>query len=108
MFEDCFLYFHGEFNVFDKQDLIRLAEQAGAKILRREPKLERVDELITNEIPHHLDLEFDKNFCCSHFIIFDSSKVKLDIKHKYLYSARVNWLFACIDKFKILHPLSLK
>ncbi|RNA01864.1 BRCA1-associated RING domain 1 [Brachionus plicatilis] len=82
LFEDCNLYFHGEFNVFDKQDLIRLAEQAGAKILKREPKLERVDELITSEIPHHLDLTYDKDFCCSHFLIYDASKIKIDIKHK--------------------------
>nr|QBM06229.1 BRCA1-associated RING domain protein 1 [Brachionus koreanus] len=108
LFEDCFLYFYGEFNVFDKQDLIKLAEQAGAKILRREPKLERVDELITTEMPHHLDLDFDKNFSCSHFLIYDASKSKMDIKHKYLYSVKVNWLFACIDRFKILNPLGFK
>lgn len=88
--------------------MIRLAEQGGAKILKREPKLDRVDELITAEKPHHLDLEYDKNFCCSHFVIYDASKIKIDIKHKYLYSVKVNWLFASIDQFRILNPNSLK
>ncbi|CAF0952331.1 unnamed protein product, partial [Brachionus calyciflorus] len=107
LFEDCSIYFYGDFNVFDKQDLIKLAEQAGAKILKREPKLDRVDELITQEIPHHLDLDYDKNFSCSHFLIYDATKFREDIKHKYLYSVKTNWLFACIDQFKILHPESL-
>lgn len=88
--------------------MIKLAEQAGAKILKREPKLERVDELITKEMPHHLDYEFDKNFCCSHFIIYDATKFREDIKHQYLFSVKTNWLFACIDQFKIIHPESLK
>jgi hypothetical protein len=93
----------GEFNVFDKEDFTKLVELAGAKVLKREPKLDRLDELITLEIPHHLDLVFNEDFVCSNFILYDATKTK-EIKHKYLLAVKASWLFACIDEFKIIHP----
>lgn len=107
LFEDCKFYFHGDFAVFDKQDLVKLVQLAGASVLKREPKLDRVEELITVEIPHHLDREHDETFSCSHFILHDTTKLKEDLKHKYLYSVKTSWLFSCIDQFKVLNPESI-
>jgi hypothetical protein len=105
LFEDVKVFLHGEFTVFDKEDFGKLVELTGAKVLKREPKLERLDELITLEMPHHLDRQFSEDFACSNFIIFDVTKVK-EVRHKYLYTVRASWLFACIDEFKIIHPNS--
>ena len=78
---------------------------SGAKILKREPKIERIDEFITPEddMPQHLDKKYDANFSCSTFILYETSFIK-EVKHKYLFTVRPGWLFACIDQFKILHP----
>ena len=107
LFEDCSFFLHGEFKVFDKQDFIKLIDLAGGKILKREPKLERADELIAAEVPHHNDNETSKDFTCSHFILYDSAKIK-EINHKYLKSVRPSWLFTCIDHFKIVDPQKIK
>lgn len=103
LFEDCSIYLCGEFEVFEKDDMIKLVQMTGANLLKREPKLERLDELITKETPHHLDQEYDANFNCCTFILYDKNKIK-DIRHNYLLTIKPNWLFSCIDQFKILHP----
>jgi hypothetical protein len=96
-------YLSGEFQVFEKQDVVRLLQLAGAKILKREPKLERELELVPNELAHHLDRHFDKSFSCCNFILYDRNKIK-EIKHDHLYTVSPTWLFACIDYFRIIHP----
>ena len=93
----------GEFKVFEKQDFIKLLELGGATILKREPKLERLDELIPVELPYHLSTKTDTEFTCSHFILYDTSKVK-EIRHQYLNTVRPSWLFSSIDEFQILKP----
>lgn len=103
LFEDCYFYLSGEFKVFEKQDFVKLLELGGANILKREPKLERPDELVKDELPHHLYSKTDEDFACSHFILYDASKVK-EIRHKYLNTVRPSWLFSSIDEFKILKP----
>ena len=103
MFEDCYFYLSGEFKVFEKQDFVKLLELGGANILKREPKLDRVDELIKDELPYHLYSKTDDDFQCSYFILYDASKVK-EIRHKYLNTVRPSWLFSSIDEFKILKP----
>jgi hypothetical protein len=94
---------HGKFNVFEKSDMIRLLELAGAQILKREPKLCSAKELEPDELPHHLDLEKNKEFCCAYFILYDLD-TPVEINHKYLKTVRPKWLFECIDEFKILDP----
>ena len=96
----------GEFVTFDKDEFVKLIQLGGGKILKREPKLERLDEIISNELPYHLDNELDKDFKCSHFILCDSSRCK-EINHRYLQVVKTNWLFTCIDEYKILHPNSV-
>jgi hypothetical protein len=95
---------HGEFETFTKPEFLKLIETGGGTILKREPKLERIDELMPKEIPHHLESKTDSNFQCSHFILYDTKTTLKDIKHKYLYTVKPNWLFTCIDEFKILKP----
>ncbi len=103
LFEDVNIFLSGDFNVFEKEDFTKLVELAGAKVLRREPRLERLDELITLEIPHHLDLVYNEDFVCSNFILYDATKIK-EVRHKYLFTIKASWLFACIDDFKIIDP----
>lgn len=96
LFEGCSFYFHGEFKVFAKVDLVKLVQLAGAKILKREPKLERLEELM-QPAPFHVD----NNLKCSHFIVYDENKPNRIIRHEYLNTMNINWVFNCIDKFKI-------
>jgi BRCA1-associated RING domain protein 1 len=96
LFEGCNFYFHGDFKVFAKDDLVKLVQLAGGKILRREPKLERLEELMQPS-PFHAE----SNLKCSHFIVYDENKPKIIIKHEYLNTLNINWVFNCIDKFKI-------
>ena len=103
LFEDCFFYLHGKFNVFEKADMIKLIELAGGVVLKREPKLDRVNELIPEEPPYHLDREAHPDFECCNFILFDVDKLPT-VDHKYLKTVKVSWLFASIDEFKILYP----
>lgn len=87
--------------MFSKQDLVKLVQTAGGTILKREPKVEKADELKTEELPHHIDPK--ESFKCSNFILHDVAKIK-DIKHEYLRTVKTSWLFNCIDYFKILNP----
>lgn len=103
LFEDCFFYLHGKFNVFDKSDMTKLVELAGGQILKREPKVANVKDLLPEEMPHHLDLETNKDFSCAYYILYDLDQ-PLEINHKYLKTVRPKWLFECIDEFKILEP----
>lgn len=105
LFEDCKFYILGEFSAFDKTDIVKLVQMTGATLLKREPKLDRIDDLIVQkaDLPQHLDQEFDSSFSCTTFVLYEIAKVK-EVRHKYLMTVRPGWLFACIDQFKILHP----
>jgi BRCA1-associated RING domain protein 1 len=103
LFEDCNFYFYGTFNVFTKLDLIKLVQMGGGNILKREPKLERADELKSDEIPHHIDKSLDCNFKCSNFILYEANDKVKDIKHDFLRACKISWLFNCIDYFTILN-----
>ena len=72
--------------------------------MKREPKLERIDELMPKEIPHHLEFKTDPNFQCSHYILYDTKTTIKEIKNKYLYTVKPIWLFTCIDEFKRKMP----
>lgn len=100
LFEDCQFYLHGEFKVFPKEDFLSLIKLGGGTILKREPKLERLDELVTNELPDHIE----DGFKCSNFIFYDATKRDIQIRHDYLCTVDPAWLFTCIDEFKILKP----
>ena len=67
-------------------------------MVRREPKLERLDELMT-KTPFHADK--NTNFKCTHFIIYDANKPREIIRNPYLNTLNVNWLFNSIDEFLI-------
>ena len=69
LFEGCHFYCHGEFRVFEKDDLVKLIELGGGKQVKREPKIERIDELMRAELPDHLDV--DETFHCSFFNVYD-------------------------------------
>ena len=103
LFEDCFFYLHGKFNVFEKADMVKLIELAGANVLKREPKLLNVHEYEPVEEPHHLDKDVNTNNCCAYYILSDVDKCP-DINHEYLKTVRPKWLFESIDEFKILEP----
>ena len=103
LFEDCYFFLSGEFKVFEKKDFVNLLELGGATILKREPKMERIDELITEDLPHHLCSKDDPDFACSYFILYDVTKTK-EIRHKYLNTVKPSWLFSSIDEFKLLKP----
>lgn len=91
--------------MFEKSDFLKLLELAGAHILKREPKIMNVDELVPVELPHHLNKEENKDFCCAYYILFDVDKPNTnEINHMYLKTVRPKWLFECIDEFKILEP----
>jgi hypothetical protein len=77
---------------------MQLVKLGGGTIIRREPKLDRLDELIT-EAPYHVDKS--TNFKCSHFILYDASKPREIVRHAYLNAVHINWLFNTIDHFKI-------
>ena len=94
---------HGKFDVFEKNEMLKLVELTGCQILKREPKLGSVDELKPEEMPHHLDFEKNKEFCCAYYILHDVD-TPTEINHKYLRTVRPKWLFECIDEFKIFDP----
>jgi hypothetical protein len=99
LFENCNFYFHGDFKVFDKADLLQLVKQGGGNIIRREPKVERLDELMTQSVPYHGDKQ--NEFVCSTFILYDTNKPRDIIRHRYLNTIHINWLFSTIDNFVI-------
>ena len=81
---------------------MKLVQTAGGgTILKREPKVERADELHSEELPHHIDSK--NSFKCSNFILCEMTKVK-EIRHEYLRTVKPSWLFNCIDFFKIMNP----
>ncbi len=80
---------------------MKLVQIAGGTILKREPKVERADELNSEELPHHIDQK--NSFKCSNFILYEMTKVK-EIRHEYLRTVKPSWLFNCIDFFKIMNP----
>jgi hypothetical protein len=104
LFEGCNFYFHGNFQIFDKKELEKLVKLAGGSLIKREPKVERInEEEVNTRLPYHLDKTEDKTFRCSNFIIFDVTKHDI-IKSPNLMTAQPKWLFNCIDRFKILKP----
>lgn len=63
---------------------------------RREPKLERLEELMTKTPFHN-----DTNLKCTHFILYDSNKPREILHHAYLNVLNINWIFDSIDEFII-------
>ncbi|XP_033762661.1 BRCA1-associated RING domain protein 1-like [Pecten maximus] len=103
LFDGCQFYFHGKF-VYptpDKTELMDLVKAGGGLILRREPKVDSLDES-TLTVPYHADPESDCAQCCV-FVLHDNSVTFPKINTRRMCSLPVRWLMDCMSTFTLIN-----
>ena len=117
LFDGCSFFLRGVFKppTPSKQDLIKLIQLGGGKLLQREPKVGDEDlmslpssPIVTSlsrapEVAYHAPANSTLS-CCTEFILYDP--VSCD-QPKVVYSpvlrtAPVTWLMDCISSFQLL------
>jgi BRCA1-associated RING domain protein 1 len=117
LLDGCSFFLRGMFNppTVNKQDLIKLIQLGGGKLLHREPKV-RDDDLISvpsspivtsisraPEVAYHAPANSTLS-CCTEFILYDSvsgDQPKI-VYSPVLRTAPVTWLMDCISSFQFL------
>lgn len=117
LLDGCSFFLRGMFNppTVSKQDLIKLIQLGGGKLLHREPKVKDDDltsvpssPIVTSisrapEVAYHAPA-YSTLSCCTEFILYDSvsgDQPKI-VYSPVLRTAPVTWLMDCISSFQFL------
>ncbi|XP_046846861.1 ankyrin repeat domain-containing protein 31-like [Xenia sp. Carnegie-2017] len=107
LLDGCSFYLRGTFNppTLKKNDLIKLINLGGGKVLHREPKIKDDDMAGSRkpEVPYHAQKNSSLS-CCTEFILFDSLSTDSPkvVYSPFIKTAPVKWLMDCISSFKLL------
>ena len=117
LFDGCSFFLRGVFNppALNKQDLIKLIQLGGGKLLHREPKVKDEDltslpssPVVTSvsrapEVAYHAPANSTLS-CCTEFILYDSMSCDQPkiVCSPVLRTASVTWLMDCISSFQLL------
>ena len=107
LLDGCSFYLRGNFNppTLKKNDLIKLINLGGGKVLHRPPKIKDDDMAGSRkpEVPYHAQKNSSLS-CCTEFILFDSLSTDSPkvVYSPFIKTAPVKWLMDCISSFKLL------
>lgn len=117
LLDGCSFFLRGVFNppTASKQDLVRLIQLGGGKLLQREPKVKDDDvtslpssPVLTSalrqpQVAYHA-LADSTLSCCTEFILYDplSCDQPKIVHSPLLRTAPVTWLMDCISSFQLL------